>query len=65
MRYISTADAAKRWSLSQRRVIVLCSESRIPGAEKIGNTWLIPDDAEKPADARIKSGAYRKSGLRQ
>ena len=61
MGFISTIDAGKKWNLSNRRIAVLCSEGRIAGAQKIGNTWLIPEDAEKPTDAHIKSGKYRKS----
>lgn len=61
MGFISTIDAGKKWNLSKRRVAVLCSEGRIVGAQKIGNTWLIPEDAEKPSDARIKNGQYIKS----
>ncbi|RFT23197.1 DNA-binding protein, partial [Bifidobacteriaceae bacterium GH022] len=30
-------------------------------ATRIGRTWAIPDDAQKPADARIKSGKYIKT----
>lgn len=61
MEFISTIDAGKKWNLSKRRVAVLCSEGRISGVQKIGNTWLIPKDAKKPSDARVKSGKYRKS----
>jgi len=60
MKYISTTDAGKKWALSSRRIGVLCSEGRIPGVQKTGNIWLIPENAEKPSDARIKSGKYRK-----
>ena len=60
MGFISTIEAAEKWGLSHRRVAVLCSEGRIEGVSKVGNTWLIPDDAKKPADARIKSGKYIK-----
>lgn len=58
MKFISTTEAGKRWSLSSRRVAVLCTEGRIPGAQKAGNTWMLPDNTEKPSDARIKSGKY-------
>ena len=61
MKYISTTEAGKKLDLSSRRVGILCSEGRIPGVQKTGNTWLIPDDAEKPKDARIKSGKYIKN----
>lgn len=60
VKFISTTEAGKRWGLSNRRVAVLCTEGRIPGAQKIGNTWMLPEDSEKPNDARIKSGKYIK-----
>lgn len=58
MDYISAAQAAEQWGITIKRVQVLCKENRISGVERIGRTWLIPKDAEKPKDARIKSGAY-------
>ena len=65
MRYLSTFEAAKKWGLSPRRVGVLCNENRIPGAQRAGSRWIIPEDAEKPADARIKSGKYIKGKTKQ
>ena len=35
-------------------------EGRVLGAIRIGTVWGIPEDAEKPVDARIKSGKYIK-----
>ena len=35
-----------------RVVQTLCSEGRVPGAKKFGNSWMLPADAEKPADPR-------------
>ncbi len=61
MKYISTSEAAARWGLSRRRVAILCKEERIEGAQKAGETWIIPENAKKPADARIKSGKYIKT----
>lgn len=61
MEYLSIRQTAEKWGLSKRRIQVLCSENRIPGAMKIDSSWVIPADAEKPADARIKSGKYIKS----
>lgn len=52
MEFISAREAAERWSISQRRVAVLCSENRIQGATMVGNMWIIPNVAEKPVDAR-------------
>lgn len=60
MECLSIKQTAKKWNLSTRRINVLCSENRIPGAAKIGSYWAIPADAEKPEDERIKSGRYLK-----
>ncbi len=50
--FISAKEAAEKWNISQRRVSVLCSESRIDGAMMVGNMWIIPSNAEKPIDLR-------------
>lgn len=52
MKYISSAEAAKKWGLSQRRVTLLCSEGRIKDAVKVGKTWILPESSTKPEDAR-------------
>jgi len=52
MSVISAKDAAKKWGISQRRVAALCSEGRIPNAQRVGNMWVIPSAAEKPIDGR-------------
>ena len=52
--YLSTKQIAQLWHISQRRVAQYCSEGRIPGTKKIGSSWLIPDDAAKPIDPRLK-----------
>lgn len=54
-------EAAKLWHLTERRVSSLCKEGKIKGAVKEGRSWMIPMDAEKPIDHRIKTGAYRKA----
>ncbi len=60
MEYISISQAAKGWGVTPRRVQVLCAQDRIEGACRIGNVWAIPKSAQKPEDARIKSGKYIK-----
>lgn len=50
--YMSVSDAAKKFHISARRVQALCAKGRIPGATRVSGVWLIPKDAEKPADAR-------------
>lgn len=58
MEILSAKQAGELWGISARRVAILCSEDRIPGAQLVGRSWVVPADAEKPADARIKSGKF-------
>lgn len=49
MKYLSVADMAKKWNLSERSVRNYCAKGRVAGAYLIGKTWQIPENAEKPA----------------
>lgn len=60
--WMTTADAAQKWGVTERRVNELCRTGRIDGASKLGGRWIIPADALKPADARRAEAA---SGMRQ
>ena len=60
MKYLSTFEVAEKWGISPRRVGILCNNDSIPGAQRAGSRWIIPEDAENPTDARIKSGKYIK-----
>jgi len=53
-RLLTTTEMAERWGISARRIAVLCGEDRIAGVIKKGKTWLIPENSEKPQDARIR-----------
>lgn len=59
--YMFVKDAATLWNISERRVSGLCAHGKIPGAVKQGRSWMIPTSAEKPADQRIKNGAYMRA----
>lgn len=48
MKYLSVADMAKKWNLSERSVRNYCAKGRVEGAYLIGKTWQIPENAEKP-----------------
>ena len=61
MEYIGAKQAGLNWGISGRRVALLCEQGRIDGVVKMGRIWLIPVNAPKPADARIKSGKYIKA----
>ena len=54
MEYLTATELSKVWNISTRRIGVLCTEGRVDGAIKKGKMWLIPDTAQKPADARYK-----------
>ena len=49
---------AAEWGLTERNINYLCKNGKIKGAVKIGKSWQIPDDVEKPADGRMSSGKY-------
>ena len=53
--YISIAQAAQNWNLSNRRVQALCASGKIKGAIQIGRDWMIPQDSPRPADGRTKA----------
>jgi Fic family protein len=54
MEYNNISYFATKWLIKERRIRILCAEGRIHGAKKIGKTWFIPEDAEKPLDKRYK-----------
>jgi Fic family protein len=54
MNYLSVAEIAKKWNISERSVRNYCAQERIPGAVLIGKTWHIPENMEKPARSNGK-----------
>lgn len=48
MRYLSVAEIAKIWNVSERSVRNYCAQGRVAGAFITGKTWNIPENAEKP-----------------
>lgn len=52
MDYLTTLEMSEKWGISARRIALLCEQGRIVGVVKKGKTWLIPEDAQKPADKR-------------
>jgi len=61
---IGTEEARKKLNnASARRIRALCEQDRIPGAKKIGNTWMLPDnpvvvesDRKRPSKIKMKKG---------
>jgi len=56
MDFITSAECANKWHISQRRVAIYCQQGRIKGVVRVGKMWLIPKDAEKPQDPRKDRG---------
>lgn len=48
MNYLSVADTAKKWNMSERGIRNYCAQGKIPGAFLTGKTWNIPENAAKP-----------------
>lgn len=61
MKYIKVSEAAAKWGISARRVRLLCEQGRIAGVERKGNLYMVPEDAERPIDART----YAKTSLKK
>lgn len=54
MIYLSVAEMAKKWNISERSVRNYCSQNKIEGAFLVGKTWKIPENAQKPVRANKK-----------
>ena len=48
MKYLSVAEIAEKWKISDRSVRNYCAHGRVEGAVLKGKTWNIPEDAKKP-----------------
>ena len=57
MKYISVAEAAKKWGVSERSVRGYCAGGKIGGAFLTGKTWNIPETAKKPDRINKKTDA--------
>lgn len=50
--YLSVREISYKWNVSERWVSKFAQDGRIPGVERFGRSWAIPENAEKPADPR-------------
>lgn len=65
MEYIPIQELTDKWNISKRRIQVLCREGRINGAKMIGNMWVIPEDASRPSDARVKNPVNKRTTIQE
>jgi len=49
---MTTKQAAEKWGITMRRVQEMIREGKIEGIQKIGTTWVMPSDTQKPPDLR-------------
>ncbi|MCR4991721.1 MAG: DNA-binding protein [Lachnospiraceae bacterium] len=56
--YIMLTEAAAKFNCTPRLLRLYCCQGRIEGARRAGKLWLLPENAEMPADKRIVSGKY-------
>ena len=50
--YMTLKEASEKWGITARMVNYYCTSGRIKGAVKVSTLWLIPQDAEKPAEKK-------------
>ena len=48
MNYLSVAEIAVKWGVSERSVRNYCATGRVDGAKLIGKIWFVPENAKKP-----------------
>ena len=59
MQYVSVAEMAEKWNISERSVRNYCAHNRVEGAFITGKTWNIPENAEKPERTNKKREKQR------
>jgi len=60
--YLTTAEAATLTGKGANMIAKLCQAGRLPGAEKMGNSWIIPRESVlnyQPAKRGVKSRSER------
>lgn len=57
MKYLTAAEAAKKWGLTPRSVQLHCEKGNVHGATLLGKTWRIPVNAERPLRKPRTGGA--------
>ena len=57
MGFLSAAEIAELWGISERSVRNYCATGRVPGAFLVGKTWNIPADAVKPSRKNAKTSS--------
>ena len=56
--YLSVKEVARKWNISVRWVNQYIQEGRVPGAERFGKSWAIPENVVKPE--RLRPGVKKR-----
>lgn len=54
MKYLSVKEISEKWNINERRVRALLQDKRIEGAIYENHRYLIPENATKPLDRRVR-----------
>lgn len=60
--FLSVKEVARKWNVSVRWVNQYIQEGRVPGVERFGKSWAVPEEAVKPerqipgAKKRLQAG---------
>lgn len=57
MEFMSVAQAARKWKISERSVRNYCATGKVDGAFLVGKAWCIPESAQKPDRANKRTEA--------
>jgi excisionase family DNA binding protein len=60
LEWMTPQQVAEQWGVQARQVQLLCSQGRIAGVVRLGRTWLIPKNAERPIDGRTHAAKQLK-----
>ena len=63
MNLLTVKETSEKWGISERMIRKLCAEKRIPEADLISGTWMIPDGAPKPVRKPMKKREKKKQPL--
>ena len=65
MEYVSSKAIAEKWGVTVRAVQLMCVQGKIKGAKRLddGKIWLIPNDAVRPANRKMKNTKEKMKGL--
>lgn len=63
MEFLNVVETSLRWNVPVRKVTAWARDGRIPGAQKSGREWLIPENSSIPLDGRTKESRYVKEGI--